>query len=85
MVVIKGPDANAGLNPNRFKIKGVIVPTNEEKITTPKRAIEKLESVLTWIQSLRLENNRYYTANYDAKTHQFNCREDEKQNNAHEE
>jgi hypothetical protein len=52
---------------------------------TPKRAIEKLESVLTWIQSLRLENNRYYTANYDAKTHQFNCREDEEQNNAHEE
>jgi hypothetical protein len=40
VVVIKGPDANAGLNPNRFKIKGVIVPTNEEKITTPKRAID---------------------------------------------
>jgi hypothetical protein len=44
---------------------------------TPKRAIEKLESILNWIQSLRLENNRYYTANYDAKTRQFNCREDE--------
>lgn len=52
---------------------------------TPRRAIEKLESVLTWIQSLRLENNRYYTANYDAQRRQFTCIEDEEQNNAHHE
>jgi hypothetical protein len=50
---------------------------------TPKRAIEKLESVLTWIKSLKLENNRYYTANYDAQRRQFICREDKKQTNAH--
>ena len=33
-VVINGPEANAGLNPNLSSIMGVIVPINDEIITT---------------------------------------------------
>ena len=33
-VVINGPEANAGLNPNLSSIIGVKVPINEEIITT---------------------------------------------------
>ena len=40
IVVINGPDANAGLNPNRLRMSGVTVPTKEENNTTPKSAIE---------------------------------------------
>ena len=40
MVVINGPDASAGLNPNRLSINGVTVPTKEENNTTPNNAME---------------------------------------------
>ena len=39
MVVIKGPDANAGFSFTLFNSIGVIVPIIEESITTPKREI----------------------------------------------
>ena len=42
MVVMKGPDATAGLNPNRSRINGVIVPINEAKTTTLNKAIETI-------------------------------------------
>jgi hypothetical protein len=37
---MNGPDAKAGLKPNRLRISGVTVPTNDENNTTPNRAIE---------------------------------------------
>lgn len=40
MVVIKGPDANAGLNPNLLSMSGVAVPTKDANITTAKSEIE---------------------------------------------
>ena len=40
VVVIKGPDASAGLNPKRFNTRGVTVPTNEANTTTLKSATE---------------------------------------------
>lgn len=40
VVVINGPEANAGLKPNRFKISGVMVPMKEAKSTTQKSAME---------------------------------------------
>ena len=45
MVVINGPEANAGLNPRRCKISGVSVPTNDANTTTAKSAKEKLTGV----------------------------------------
>ena len=42
-VVIKGPDASAGLNPKRFRINGVIVPIKEANNTTLKSAIETIK------------------------------------------
>ncbi len=42
MVVMKGPEASAGLNPSLFSTRGVTVPTKEAKITTLKRAIETI-------------------------------------------
>lgn len=39
-VVIKGPEANAGLIPNLFNANGVTVPINEANITTQKSEIE---------------------------------------------
>ena len=39
VVVMNGPDASAGLNPNLFKISGVIVPMNDAKTMTLNNAI----------------------------------------------
>jgi len=42
IVVMNGPDANAGLNPNLFINIGVTVPTKDENITTQKSANETM-------------------------------------------
>ena len=52
VVVINGPDARAGLKPNRLIIIGVMVPTKEENITTQNNAKE------TMMDSLLLLKNR---------------------------
>lgn len=38
VVVINGPEAKAGLNPNLFKISGITVPKSEARITTVNKA-----------------------------------------------
>lgn len=38
VVVIKGPDANAGLNPNLSKTSGMSVPNKEANNTTENKA-----------------------------------------------
>ncbi len=38
VVVMKGPDAKAGLNPNRLRIRGVIVPMKDAITTTLNKA-----------------------------------------------
>ena len=38
VVVIKGPDARAGLNPNLSKTSGIMVPKREARITTENKA-----------------------------------------------
>ena len=52
VVVMKGPEARAGLNPNRLIMMGVIVPTKDENKTTQNKAKE------TMIDSLLLLKNR---------------------------
>ena len=45
VVVIKGPEANAGLKFNLFKIIGVIVPNKDETITIEKREKDTMNAV----------------------------------------
>tara|TARA_Y100000746_G_scaffold96406_1_gene82045 strand:+ start:2827 stop:3033 length:207 start_codon:yes stop_codon:yes gene_type:complete len=45
-VVINGPEANAGLNPNLSSIIGVKVPINEEIITTVNNENETINEIL---------------------------------------
>ena len=52
-VVMKGPEANAGLIPNLSNIKGVKVPIKEAKRTTEKRAIATTKANLTLISKGR--------------------------------
>ena len=49
---MKGPEARAGLNPNRLIMIGVIVPTKDENKTTQNRAKD------TMMESLLLLKNR---------------------------
>lgn len=57
VVVMNGPDAKAGLKPNRLRISGVMVPTKEENSTTPKSAAETVKD------SRWLSNNNNVAAN----------------------
>ena len=45
-VVINGPEANAGLNPNLSSIIGVRVPINDEIITTVNNENETINEIL---------------------------------------
>ena len=44
-VVINGPEANAGLNPNLSSIMGVSVPINDEIITTVNNENETINAI----------------------------------------
>ena len=48
-VVINGPEANAGLNPNLSSIMGVSVPINDEIITTVNNENETINELKNMI------------------------------------
>ena len=56
-VVIKGPDATAGLIPNLSKIKGVMVPVKEATNTTEINATETTKASLNSVPKTRLNVN----------------------------